>query len=141
MVGFLGCKRILLALVELLVTQYTQALLVRAGLNPFSAQTVLVLGIALSYVQSLALGLVELHEVHMHPPLKPVKVPLNGIPFLHADCVVDKLAEGTLNPIVCVADKDVKQCQSRHKPLRNTSHHWSTLGHQAIAHNSLNATI
>ena len=38
------------------------------------------LGIASTQVQDLALGLVELHEVRMGPPLKPVKVPLDGIP-------------------------------------------------------------
>jgi len=31
------------------------------------------------YVQELALGLAELHEVHMGPPLKPVKVPLDDV--------------------------------------------------------------
>jgi len=30
-------------------------------------------------VQDLALGLVELHEVHMNPLLKPIKIPLDGI--------------------------------------------------------------
>jgi len=35
--------------------------------------------IAPTQVQDLALGLVELHEVHMGPPLK---VPLDGIPSL-----------------------------------------------------------
>jgi len=39
-------------------------------------------GISPTPVQDLALGLVELHEVHTCPPLNPVKVPLNGIPSL-----------------------------------------------------------
>ena len=55
----------------------------------------------------------------MGPPLKPVKVPLDGIPSLQ--CVnrttqlgvIDKLAEGALNPTVHVADKEVKQRQSQ----------------------------
>jgi len=38
--------------------------------------------IAPTHVQDLALGLVNLHEVHMVPPLKPVQVPLDGIPSL-----------------------------------------------------------
>ncbi|PKU46776.1 hypothetical protein llap_2935 [Limosa lapponica baueri] len=45
-----------------------QVLLLRAALQPFSAQPVFVPGIALTQVQDLALGLVELHEVHMGPP-------------------------------------------------------------------------
>ncbi|PKU36298.1 rna-directed dna polymerase from mobile element jockey-like [Limosa lapponica baueri] len=39
--------------------------------------SVFVLGISLTYMQDLALGLVELHEVHIGPPLKPVQVPLD----------------------------------------------------------------
>ncbi|KAK4825626.1 hypothetical protein QYF61_001306 [Mycteria americana] len=46
-------------------------------------QPVLVLRISLTYVQDLALGLVELHEVHMGPLFKPVKVPLDGNPSLY----------------------------------------------------------
>ena len=59
---------------------------------------------------SFALRLVELHAVHEGPPLKPVKVPLNGIPSLQ--CVnhttqlgvIGKLAEGALSPTVHVTD-------------------------------------
>ena len=50
--------------------------------SPLIAQPVSVLGIVPTHVQDLALGLVELHEVRMGPPLKPVKVPLDGIPSL-----------------------------------------------------------
>ena len=57
---------------------------------------------ALTQVQDLTLGLVELHEVRMGPFLKPVKVPLDGIPSLrHVNSStqpgVSKLAEGALN--------------------------------------------
>jgi len=48
--------------VELLVSQHPQVLLLRAALDPLSAQPVVVLGIAPTRVQDLALGLVELHE-------------------------------------------------------------------------------
>jgi len=41
-----------------------------------------VLGIALTHVQDLALGLIELHEARTGPPLQPVQVPLVGIPSL-----------------------------------------------------------
>ena len=44
------------------------------------------LGIALTYVQDLAFGPVGLCEVRTGPPLKPVQVPLGGIPsLLHVD--------------------------------------------------------
>ncbi|KAK4821719.1 LOW QUALITY PROTEIN: hypothetical protein QYF61_000262 [Mycteria americana] len=104
----------------------------KAALNPFSAQPVFVLGIALTHVQDLALGLVDLHEVCMGPPLL---VPLDGMPSLqHVDRttqlgVIGKLDEGALNPTVHVANKGVKQHQSQYRPLRSTTHHWSPLGH------------
>ena len=61
---------------------------------------------ALIQVQDLALGLAELNAVHMGPLLKPVKVPLDGIPSLkQTNCitllgVTCKLAEGALNPTI-----------------------------------------
>jgi len=79
-VGHLGCERTLLHHVELIFNQQSQVLL-RAGLNPCFAKPLFVPGIAPTHVQDLALGLVELHDVHMGPPLKTVRVPLNGIPF------------------------------------------------------------
>jgi len=48
MVGLLDCKRTLTAHVELLIHQYPQVLLLRAGLKPLSTQPALVLGIASS---------------------------------------------------------------------------------------------
>ena len=53
-------------------------LLLRAALEPFSTQPVSVLGIALTQVQDLALGLVEALEVGMGTPLKPVQVRYSG---------------------------------------------------------------
>jgi len=76
--------------VELLVNQQPQVLFLRAALNPFSAQPVFGLGIALTHVQDLALSLVELHEVRIGPPLNPVQVPLDGIPSLQ---YVDRTAQ------------------------------------------------
>lgn len=45
-------------------------------------QTAWILRIVLTQMQDLALGLVELLEVHMGSLLKPIKVPLDGIRFL-----------------------------------------------------------
>jgi len=70
MVGLLGCELTLPARVELLVNQHPQVLLLKASLNPLSAQPVLVLGIALTQVQDL----VELPEVRTGPLLEPVRV-------------------------------------------------------------------
>jgi len=60
-------------------------------------------GVAPNRVQNLALGLVELQEVHTVLFLELVQVPLDGIPFSwHVSCttqigVICKLAEGALD--------------------------------------------
>ena len=76
-------------------------ILLRAALNLFSTQPAFV----------IALCVAELHDVCTGPPLKPVQVPQDGTPSLQrADCttqpcVIDKLAQGALNPTVHIADK------------------------------------
>ncbi|KAK4806814.1 hypothetical protein QYF61_005610 [Mycteria americana] len=75
----------------------------KAALNPFIPQSVLILGIAPTQVQDLALGLVELHEVCGGPLLKPVK----GINCITQLGVICKLAEDALNPTVYVVDEDI----------------------------------
>jgi len=51
----------------------------------------------------------------MHSPFKFIKVPLDGIPsFCHINCItqlgiISKVAEGALNPITYVIDKDIKE--------------------------------
>ncbi|KAK4811179.1 hypothetical protein QYF61_019810 [Mycteria americana] len=84
-IGFLGCERTLLAHVQFFIHHYPQVLLLSAALNPFIPQSVLILGIAPMQVQDLALGFVELQEVPMGPLLKPVQVPLDGIPSLNVE--------------------------------------------------------
>ena len=77
-----------------------------AALNPSSAQPVLVFGIAPTHGQDLGLGFAEAHEVCTGPLLKPVQVPLDGVPSLqpvdHTTSlgVVSKLAEVAFNPTV-----------------------------------------
>ncbi|KAK4831203.1 hypothetical protein QYF61_016040 [Mycteria americana] len=125
--GFLGCEITLLAHVQLFIHQCPQVLLGRAALNPIIPQPVLILGVALTQVQDPALGLVEHHEVHMGPLLQLVQVPLDGIPSLrrvnHTTQlgVACKLAEGALDPTVCVIDEDIKQYWSQYGPLRDTT--------------------
>ncbi|KAK4806889.1 hypothetical protein QYF61_012610 [Mycteria americana] len=109
-IGFLGCKCTLLAHVQLFIYLYIP----KAALNPFIPQSVLILGIASTQVQDLALGLVEPHEVHMGPLLGLVQVPLDGIPSLRRVNrttqlgVICKFAEGALDPAVYVIDEDIK---------------------------------
>ena len=69
MVGLLGCYCLLPALIQFFIHQYPQVFLIRGALNPLIAQTVSVFGIAPTQVQEIALGLIELHDIHMGPPL------------------------------------------------------------------------
>lgn len=71
--------------VELLIYQHSQILFPRAAPCSFFAQPMFVLGIALTHMQDLGLGLVELRKVHTDPLLQPVQIPLEAIPFpLHS---------------------------------------------------------
>ena len=85
------------------------------------------LGIALTQVQGLALGLTELDGVHVGPPLKPVQIPLDSIPFLQSVnhtmqfCIIGALAEGALDHPVLVAGEKVRQSWSRYLPTRHCS--------------------
>ena len=66
-------------------------------------------------MQHPALGLIERHYVLMGPLLRPVQVPLDGFPsFQCIDCTAQlgafrKLAEGALDAIVYVIDKDIME--------------------------------
>ena len=71
------------------------------------------LGIALTQVQYLALGL-EVNEIGMGLPLKTVSVSLHNIPSLyHVNCttqlgVICKLVEGVLDSTIHVSYLNVK---------------------------------
>lgn len=116
--GFLGCKRSVLAPVQLFIHKNPKVLLHRADLHDFFCQSVLS-GIALTQLQHLALA--EPQEVLMLPLLQFVQVPLDGIPSLCcASCTAQlyaicKLAEGALGPTVM--NKDTKETEPQGAPL------------------------
>jgi len=146
MTGLLGCEGTLVAHVQLFINKYAQVLLVRAILNPFNPQPVLVPGVAPVQVQDPTLVLGEPHEVHMGSFLKLVQVPLDGIPCLrHVDrttqiSIICKLAEGALSPTVCVIAGDIQQSWSQYRPLKGTTFHPSLSGHSAIDYYCLDVT-
>lgn len=87
-----------------LTIKTTKILLLRTTLNPLFASPIFVLGIALTWVQDLVLGLVKFHEVYTDLTLKLVQVPLKGIPSLLAwsvdhtrQCVLSVLLTKLLN--------------------------------------------
>ena len=104
--GFLGCKCTLPVHVQLFIHRYPQVLLGRAVLNAFIPQTVLISGLALTQVQNLSLGLVELHEVLASAPLQLMQVPLDGLSSCwYVNCttqlgVISKLAGSALHPFL-----------------------------------------
>ncbi|PKU44015.1 hypothetical protein llap_5686 [Limosa lapponica baueri] len=122
MLVFLGCEHTLLAHVQLFIHQYAQVLLGRSALNPFIPHPILIPGVALSQVQDPALGLVELHEVHMGPLLELVQAPMDGIQSLrHDNCTTQflchpHLGESVLNPTVYVMNEVFGQCWSQYGP-------------------------
>jgi len=74
MVGFLGCERTLEAYVQLFIHQYPQVVLLRAALNPFIPQPVLIAGVVLTQMQIIAHHLIDPHEVHTGSLLELVQV-------------------------------------------------------------------
>jgi len=69
-----GCEVIFLAYVQLTTHQYLEVLFRRSALNSFISQLVLILGVAATPVQDLALGFVEPHEVLLGSLFEPVCV-------------------------------------------------------------------
>ena len=55
-------------------------------------------------------------------------LPSGTLTFSHFG-VICKLSEGALNPTLHVTYKDVKQHQSQHRSMRNTTRHSSPIGH------------
>ncbi|KAJ7399479.1 testosterone 17-beta-dehydrogenase 3-like [Pitangus sulphuratus] len=78
----------------------------------------------------------SVQQVHISPLLRTPE--LDTVIQLYVIC---KLAEGTLNPTVCVIDKDIKEHQSQDRALRDTIRHQPLRGYRVINHSSLSASI
>ncbi|KAK4826516.1 hypothetical protein QYF61_010013 [Mycteria americana] len=119
-IDFLGHLGTLLAHIQLAVYQYPQVLLCWAAFQPRFPKPVALHGAVVTQVQDLALGLVESHTIGLGPSIQPVQVPLQSLPPLKQINtpaqlgVVCKLAEGVLNPLVQIIDKDIKQNWSQY---------------------------
>lgn len=83
----------------------------------------------------------------MSPLFEPVQVLLDDIPsFYDINSttqlgIISKPADGTLDPTVCVPDKDAKEHQSQDGLLGDATSDWPPPGYRAIGHNPLGATI
>ncbi|RMC10150.1 hypothetical protein DUI87_12949 [Hirundo rustica rustica] len=128
MAGFLGCECMLLGHVEFFIPQI---FLCRAALNHLSTQPVGVSGTALNQVYNLALGLAELHEIHMGPSLKPIQIPLNGILSLQrVDVIlVSSAILMRVNSIpLSMSPIKISSVGPSTGPWRDTISHWSPRG-------------
>lgn len=113
-VDFLAFELLLTIHIELCVDEHAQILL----LTQLPTWPITVLGIAL--MQDLALGLAEFHEMHIKPLSSLASLPAAW--WLTAQPgVTGKRAEGTLDPAVHDANKDVAMCQSQYWHLRNVT--------------------
>ncbi|KAJ7406256.1 hypothetical protein WISP_134969 [Willisornis vidua] len=77
-------------------------------------------GVVVAKVQHLALGLFEPHTVGFGPSIQPVQVPLHSNPaFQQIDTpprlgVICKFANGALNPLIQIINKDIEQDWVQH---------------------------
>ncbi|KAK4830675.1 hypothetical protein QYF61_012775 [Mycteria americana] len=119
-IGFLGHLGTLLAHVQPAVNQHLQVLLCQAAFQPLFPKPVALHGVAVAQVQDSALGLVEPHTIDLSPSTQPVQIPLQSLPTLKQINspaqfgVICKLTEGTLNPLIQIIDKDIKQDWPEH---------------------------
>lgn len=96
--------------------------------NHFLPSLGFVIWITLTHMQDIALALLNLTFTQTR------LWSLSRSPFLPAcwctdSGTVNKSAEGALNLTVHVNNIDIKQHWSQYRSLRNTSHHYSPLGH------------
>lgn len=134
----LGCLHTSPGHVQIFIHWYSQALFCREELSAFINQSVLILLIS---------PIIVLQEISTDPLLKPVRVPLDGIPSLMGWLgVFSKLDDGILNSTAYLIIKDIKplpygKCHME-SPLPE-GHHLLLIsfGHRAIDYSSLDAAI
>ncbi|KAK4818014.1 hypothetical protein QYF61_004127 [Mycteria americana] len=114
-VGFLGHLGSLLAHVQPAVNQHAQVLFLRAAFQALLPKPVALHGVVVIEGQDPAFGLVEPHTTGLSPSIQPVQIPLQSLPTLkQIDTpaqlgVICKLTEDTLNPLIQIIDKDIRQ--------------------------------
>ncbi|KAK4815461.1 hypothetical protein QYF61_002920 [Mycteria americana] len=113
--GLLGHLGTLPTHIQPAIDQHPRVLFCQAAFQPLFPKPVALHGVVVTQVQELALGLVESYTVGLGPSIQPVQVPLQILPTLkHINTpaqlgVICKLAEGALNSLIPITDKDIKQ--------------------------------
>ena len=104
----------------------------------FTPHFVLIVGIATTQGQDLALEFIEPYEVLLDPLLEPVSFSLDGIPFLRCvNCntqlgIIGKLERVHSIPLLMSLIKMLKNISPKTNPLGDTTCHQSPPGHRVI---------
>ncbi|TRZ25240.1 hypothetical protein HGM15179_001926 [Zosterops borbonicus] len=93
------------------------------------------------------LGLVEPRASGPHPFIQPVQVPLQGLPTLQQINTLAQLdvahefMEGTLDDLIRINSKDIKQGWAQHGSLGDAISAWPPTGCSTIHHHSLGLAV
>ncbi|KAK4831026.1 hypothetical protein QYF61_014914 [Mycteria americana] len=142
-IGLLGHLGTLLAHIQPAVHQHSQVLFRWAAFQPLSPKPVALHGVVVTQVQDLALGLVKPHTTGLGPSIQPVQS-LPTLKQINTPAqlgVICKLAEGALDPLIQIIDKDIKQNCPQHRALENTPCDRPPTGVNSIHHHSLGPAI
>ncbi|KAJ7395241.1 hypothetical protein BTVI_157115 [Pitangus sulphuratus] len=126
-IGLLGHLGTPLAHVQLPVNQYSQVLFHWAALQPLCPQPVALQRVVEAKAHNPALGLVEPHAIGLSPSIQPVQVPVQRLSILQQIQtltklgIVHKFADGRLNPLIQIANKDTKQDYPQDSSLGDTT--------------------
>jgi len=104
-------------------------------------------GVVVTQVQDPARGLGEPHRADLGPWIQPVQTPVQSLPALRqADTaalirVICKLAEGALDLLTQIMDKDTKPDRPQSRAPGNTARDRPPAGFNSIPYNSLGSAI
>ncbi|KAJ7416598.1 hypothetical protein WISP_70074 [Willisornis vidua] len=119
-IGLLCHLGTLLAHVELSAYQNPQIDFCLATIQPPSPLPVALHGVVVAKGQDPTLGLVELHTLGFSPFIQLVQIPLQSPPTLQQSNTppqlgaICKFANGRLNPLIQIINKDIKQDWTQH---------------------------
>ncbi|GAB0183302.1 hypothetical protein GRJ2_000795500 [Grus japonensis] len=86
-------------------------------------------------------------QVGLGPSIQHVQIPLQSLATLEQiktptqPGVICKLTEGTLDPLIQIIDKDIKENWPQYQALGNTACDWPPVGFNCFHHNSLGPAI
>ncbi|TRZ24745.1 hypothetical protein HGM15179_002447 [Zosterops borbonicus] len=110
--------------------QYPQAPFCQAAVQPLCPQPVVHQGIVVANVQDPGIVFIKPRIPGLGPSTQPVQVPLQSPPTPQQIntplqlSVICKFANGKLNPLIHIINKDIKQDWAQHRSLEDTTSDW-----------------